>query len=132
MNWLKKIKKQVEAYKKEHPELFKTDVTLFTDADNLEAGKKIFNVNCVACHMADGGGGIGPNLTDEKWILGGGIEKIYNTISEGGRPGKGMISWKAVFKPLEMQQVASYLITLQGTTPANPKAAEGDIVWTRQ
>ena len=47
--------------------------------------------------MADGGGGIGPNLTDDHWILGGGMEKVYNTISEGGRSGKGMVSWKSRF-----------------------------------
>ncbi len=38
-----------------------------------------------------------------------------------------MISWKATLKPLEMAQVASYVLSFQGTTPANPKAAEGDI-----
>jgi cytochrome c oxidase cbb3-type subunit 3 len=30
-------------------------------------------------------------------------------------------------KPAEMAQVASYILTFQGTTPANPKVAEGDI-----
>jgi cytochrome c oxidase cbb3-type subunit 3 len=77
--------------------------------------------------MADGGGGIGPNLADEYWILGGGIKNVFNTISEGGRAGKGMVSWKQTLKPLEMAQVASYLLSFQGTTPANPKAAEGDL-----
>ncbi len=38
-----------------------------------------------------------------------------------------MISWKATLKPLEMAQVASYLLEFEGTTPANPKAPEGDI-----
>ena len=77
--------------------------------------------------MPDGGGGIGPNLTDNRWILGGGIKNVFHTISEGGRNGKGMIAWKQSLKPAEMAQVASYVLTLQGTTPANPKEAEGDI-----
>ena len=81
--------------------------------------------------MADGGGGIGPNLTDEHWILGGGIKNVFKTVSEGGRSGKGMIAWKAQLKPLEMAQVSSYVLTFQGTTPANPKAAEGDI-WVEE
>lgn len=123
---------QIELYKKEHPELFKTNVVLFSDATNLAAGKKIFETICIACHMIDGGGGIGPNLTDDHWILGGGIETIYHTISEGGRPGKGMIAWKATLKPEERQQVASYVISLQGSTPANPKELQGDIIWTKQ
>jgi cytochrome c oxidase cbb3-type subunit 3 len=103
-----------------------------TDSENLAAGKKVFDTYCVACHMADGGGGIGPNLTDDKWILGGGMENVLNTLNNGGRPGKGMISWKTTLNNTEMQQVASYVITLNGTTPANPKEAEGDITWSKQ
>ena len=66
-------------------------------------------------------------MTDEYWILGGGIKNVFQTISEGGRDGKGMIAWKQQLKPLEMAQVASYLLTFQGTTPATPKAPEGEL-----
>ena len=38
-----------------------------------------------------------------------------------------MIAWKAQLKPAQIAQVASYVLSLQGTTPANPKEAEGDI-----
>ena len=118
----------IEAYKKTAKNLVDINtVTQLTEASDLNAGKTIFETNCVACHMADGGGGIGPNLTDEHWILGGGIKDIFKTVSEGGRSGKGMIAWKAQLKPLEMAQVSSYVLTFKGTTPANPKAAEGDI-----
>jgi len=118
----------IEEYKKTAKDLVDINtVTLLTDASDLSAGKSIFETNCVACHMADGGGGIGPNLTDEYWILGGGIKNVFRTLVEGGRDGKGMISWKATLKPLEMAQVGSYLLTFQGTTPTNPKAPEGDI-----
>ena len=119
---------EIEEYKKTAKDLVDVNtVELLTDAADLAAGKKIFEVNCVVCHMADGGGGIGPNLTDENWILGGGIKNVFNTISEGGRDGKGMVSWKPILKPVEMAQVSSYLLTFVGTTPANPKAPEGDI-----
>ncbi len=122
----------IEEYKKTAKDLvdFNT-VTLLTESSDLSAGKKIFETNCVACHMADGGGGIGPNLTDENWILGGGIKNVFKTVSEGGRDGKGMISWKQQLKPAEMAQVSSYLLTFQGTTAANPKAPEGD-VWVEE
>ena len=118
----------IEEYKKTAKNLvdFNT-VELLTDATDLSAGKQIFDMNCVACHKADGGGGIGPNLTDENWILGGGIKNVFKTISEGGRDGKGMIAWKQSLKPVEMAQVSSYLLQFQGTTPAEPKVAEGDI-----
>ena len=118
----------LEQYKKTAKNLVDINtVTLLTEASELQAGKAVFESNCVACHMADGGGGIGPNLTDEHWILGGGIKNVFKTVSEGGRSGKGMIAWKALLKPAEMAQVASYVLSMQGTTPANPKAAEGDI-----
>ena len=118
----------IAEYKKTAKDLVDVNtVALLTDAADLSAGKSIFETNCVACHMADGGGGIGPNLTDDYFILGGGIKNIFHTISEGGRDGKGMIAWKQTLKPLEMAQVASYIITLQGTTPANPKAPEGEL-----
>ena len=66
-------------------------------------------------------------LTDDYWILGGGIKNIFHTISEGGRAGKGMIAWKTDLKPSEMAQVASYVMTLHGTNPADAKEPEGDI-----
>jgi len=121
-------KLDIEEWKKTAKDLVDVNtVTLLTDASDLQAGQRIFNENCVACHKADGGGGIGPNLTDQHWILGGGIKNVFKTISEGGRDGKGMISWKSELSPAEMAQVASYVLGFEGTTPAEPKAPEGDI-----
>lgn len=122
----------IEAYKKTAKDLVDINtVTVLTEAADLSAGKSIFETSCVACHMADGGGGIGPNLTDQNWILGGDIKSVFRTVSEGGRSGKGMIAWKQQLKPLEIAQVSSYVLTFQGTTPANPKAPEGD-VWVAE
>lgn len=118
----------IEEYKKTAKNLVDVNTVVeLTDASDLNAGKKVFELNCVACHMADGGGGIGPNLTDQNWILGGGIKNVFRTISEGGRDGKGMVAWKNSLKPLEMAQVASYVLQFQETTPANPKDPEGEI-----
>ncbi len=119
---------EIEEWKKTAKDLLDANtVTLLTDASDLKAGQNIFTNNCVACHKADGGGGIGPNLTDRYWILGGGVKNIFNTISEGGRDGKGMIAWKNDLKPLEMAQVSSYILSFQGTTSAEPKEPEGEI-----
>ncbi len=118
----------IENYKKTAKNLVDVNtVTVLTDASDLKKGKAIFATNCVACHKTDGGGGIGPNLTDQYWILGGGIKNIFRTISEGGRDGKGMIAWKQTLKPVEMAQVASYIMTLEGTTPAEPKEPQGEV-----
>ena len=99
-------------------------VTLLNDASTLAEGKDIFAKNCVTCHSADGGGLVGPNLTDEYWIHGGGIKNVFKVIKEGV-PAKGMISWQTQLDPKKMQAVASYVISLQGLKPANPKAPEG-------
>lgn len=126
---LELAKVELEEYKKGAKDLvdFNT-VVVSVDAADLANGKKLFEANCVACHLADGGGGIGPNLTDKHWILGGGIKNVFKTISEGGRDGKGMIAWsKNGLKPSEIAQVSSYVLSLEGTTPANPKAPEGDV-----
>lgn len=125
-------KEQIEEYKKTAADLISAeDAQYLTDEASLAAGKKIFEMNCVACHQADGGGGIGPNLTDDHWILGGGVKNVFHTISEGGRPGKGMVDWKKTLKPSEIEKVTSYVISLNGTTPASPKEAEGDIIWSK-
>lgn len=125
---LAQAKLSIEEYKKTAKDLVDfNSVELLTDASDINAGKATFETNCVACHMVDGGGGIGPNLTDNHWILGGDIKSVFKTVSEGGRSGKGMIAWKAQLKPIEIAQVASYVLTFQGTTPANPKDAEGDL-----
>jgi cytochrome c oxidase cbb3-type subunit 3 len=115
----------VDEYNKKAPDLMNLEkVTLLTDATAIAAGKEIFAKNCVACHRTDGGGQIGPNLTDDMWINGGGIKNVFNTIMEGGRDGKGMISWKTSIKPSDIQKVASYVISLQGSSPAAPKPTE--------
>jgi cytochrome c oxidase cbb3-type subunit 3 len=123
-------KAELEEYKRNNKDLIDAEsVELMTDPKDLAMGKAIYTDNCIACHKDNGGGGIGPNLTDDYWILGGGIKNIYHTISEGGRPGKGMVAWKSELKPSEMAQVASYVMSLHGTNPPDAKAAEGDL-WT--
>jgi cytochrome c oxidase cbb3-type subunit III len=101
------------------------NVTVLKDAKAIEDGKKLYTQNCVACHAADGGGGVGPNLTDEYWLHGGNVKSIYHTISEGVAE-KGMISWKKSLNPLQIQQITSYIFTMKGKKAANPKEAQGE------
>lgn len=102
------------------------NVTMLTEAADIDKGKQIFSVNCTPCHGPDAGGTVGPNLTDQYWIHGGGIKNIFKTV-KNGVPAKGMISWAALLTPKQMQQVSSYVLTLQGTKPPTGKAPEGNI-----
>ena len=86
----------------------------------------ILQEHCVACHGAAGEGGVGPNLTDQYWMHGGGVKNIFKTIKYGV-PAKGMIAWEAQLNPAQMQQVSSFILTLAGTEPADGKAPQGDI-----
>lgn len=119
--------KQIEEYKKNAPDLLTADqVVVLTDPADLAAGKVVYDANCVACHKADGGGSIGPNLTDEYWILGGDIKDVFHVISEGGRDGKGMVPWKQQISPSDIAKVASYILSLQGSNPPDAKEPEGE------
>lgn len=101
------------------------NVIPLTDAEPITKGKETYLKLCVACHRPDGGGQVGPNLTDEFWLHGGGIKNIFKTITYGV-PNKGMISWQSQLSPKQIQQVASYILTLKGTNPPGPKEPQGD------
>lgn len=101
-------------------------VTLLTDAESLAKGKEIFVNACAACHKADGGGVVGPNLTDEFWINGGGIKNVFKLIAEGSKNNPTMVGWAKTLGTKEVQKVSSYVISLQGTKPAGAKPAEGE------
>jgi len=96
------------------------------DVNGIKMGKEYFMANCIACHGANGEGGAGPNLTDNYWLHKGSLNDIYTTITKG-YPDKGMQSWAVKFSPKEISQIASFVTTLKGTNPANPKAPQGDI-----
>ncbi|MFA8341735.1 MAG: cbb3-type cytochrome c oxidase N-terminal domain-containing protein [Rhodothermaceae bacterium] len=100
-------------------------VELLTDAATLNAGKEIYVKNCVSCHGQNGEGLVGPNMTDEYWVHGGGIKNVFKTIKYGVTS-KGMIAWETQLNPKQMQSVANYILSLQGTNPPNAKAPEGE------
>ena len=117
---------QTDAYLASAKENVDENSVVQLDAAGAAAGKEIFTKTCVACHLAEGQGSVGPNLTDEYWIHGGGVKDIFKTIKYGF-PDKGMQSWQTTYSPVQMQQLATYIRTLKGTNPPNPKAPQGDL-----
>lgn len=121
-------KAKEERMKNSAENITEENVTMLTDAGAISKGKEIFTKNCAACHAADGGGMVGPNLTDEYWLHGGGIKNIFKTVTYGV-PAKGMISWQSQLSPKQIQEVSSFVWSLQGTKAAAPKEQEGE-KWT--
>jgi len=104
--------KQIAAYKAANPNMVNAEtVELLTDIDALATGKELYKTNCVACHAGNGGGGIGPNLTDNNWIYNGDIKGVFNTVSEGAE--NGMIAWKDILNPEKIQAVSSYVLSMK-------------------
>lgn len=117
-----------EYLKKKGDAVDENTVKMLTAAEDIAAGKAIFTdpSKCPACHGTDGGGNaVGPNLTDDYWIYGGNIKDIFKTIKYGTN--KGMRSWKDDLSAKQMAQVSSYVKSLKGTKPANPKDPQGDL-----
>lgn len=99
-----------------------------SDVEKINLGKSVYLAKCSACHTADGGGLVGPNLTDDYWIHGSGkIKDIYKVIAEGVSA-KGMPPWGPLLTPAELMQVAVFVKSLQGTRPAASKAPQGEKV----
>ncbi len=118
----------IEAYKATQADnVDENSVVALTDVADIELGKEVFDTYCFPCHGSMGEGNtIGPNLTDEYWIHGGGIKNIFHTINYGVIE-KGMQSWKETLRPVEIQQVSSYILSLQGTNPPNAKEPQGEL-----
>lgn len=92
----------------------------------IAKGRELYSINCSPCHKPDGGGSIGPNLTDEYWLHGGDIKSIYSIV-KNGVPEKGMVSWAAVMSPQQLRDVSFFVMSLQGTNPPAAKEPQGDL-----
>jgi len=101
-------------------------VTLLTGADDIASGQKIFSTSCAPCHGPQAQGVVGPNLTDDYWLHGGQVKNVFTTIKYGV-PEKGMKSWKDDFSPKQLAQLTSYIKSIRGSNPPNPKEPQGTL-----
>jgi cytochrome c oxidase cbb3-type subunit 3 len=103
-----------------------TIVRFMNNEDWMKAMSGTFVGNCSQCHAADGGGGIGPNLTDDRYKNVTTPKDIYDVIANGIE-GASMAAWKDRLRDPQIILLASYVASLRGTTPANPIAPEGNV-----
>jgi cytochrome c oxidase cbb3-type subunit III len=82
-----------------------------SDAAAAERGMMAFNAfNCVGCHMGNGGGGMGPSLSEGNFIYGSEPQDIYLTIVQG-RP-HGMPAWGTVLPNNVVWDLVAYIRNL--------------------
>jgi cytochrome c oxidase cbb3-type subunit 3 len=101
-------------------------------------GRRAFADNCAPCHGAGGGGAKGyPNLDDNKWLWGGTLAAIAQTITHGARAGDDdgrqgsmpAFGRDGTLKPDQISMVADYVRSLSGlkTEPGADLAAGAKI-----
>lgn len=119
---------EVQAHFDANPIAAPSPASLLMGAANpavLEAGAARFAKSCAACHGDHAQGLIGPNLTDDRWLHGGSVEQVFQTVAKGW-PAKGMPPWGRAVRPDELSALVSYLRSLQGSNPSNPRQPEGE------
>lgn len=116
---------RMELYRSKNKELFDEKTVTLADAAGVADGKKIFTSTCFPCHGMKGEGGVGPNLTDQYWLHGGTINDIFKTIKYGV-PDKGMQAWGKTYSATDIRNLASFILSLQGSNPPNAKAPQGN------
>lgn len=116
---------EVDAYlEKMAMNVDETNATLMTEGADLATGKVVFEANCISCHNNNGSGNqIGPNLTDKNWIYGFDIKDVFFTV-KNGRP-NGMPEHSSKLNPIQIQQVASYVLSLPQVDGREP---QGDFI----
>ena len=120
----------VQAHFDANPLVPPSPAELLADARNqavVDAGATRFTRSCASCHGDQAQGLIGPNLTDDRWLHGGSVEQMFQTIAKGW-PSKGMPPWGRTLKPDELAALVSYIRSVQGSQPPNAKPPEGDPV----
>ncbi|MDT7604002.1 MAG: cytochrome c oxidase cbb3-type subunit [Acidobacteriota bacterium] len=93
-------------------------------AYDVSQGKELFSYyNCAGCH-ANGGGGIGPALIDDRWIYGSDPANVFSTIVEG-RP-NGMPSFRGKINDAQVWQLVGFVRAMSGQLPKDVSSTRSD------
>lgn len=101
-----------------------TIVGLMKNSDYMNAVSGTYQGKCASCHGKNGGGLVGPNLTDDAYKNITGITEIHTVIAEGVIS-KGMPSWERQLHPNEIVLLSAYVASLRGeNAPGLPPEGE--------
>ncbi|MBS0470383.1 MAG: cytochrome c [Proteobacteria bacterium] len=112
---------------------------LADDPDAVERGMKDFTVfNCSGCHMANGGGGMGPALSNSTWIYRSSPANIYLDIAQGRAAG--MPAFGAMLPDRTIWELVAYIQSISKdpgdtfgtTTSAEPQSPNTEQVPANQ
>jgi cytochrome c oxidase cbb3-type subunit 3 len=96
---------------------------LAKDTQAMGIGERLFVNNCAGCHGSDARGSKGfPNLADSDWLWG--ADKVVETITKG-RQGMMPPMAAAVGGPVDVKNVANYVLSLSGSAHNNIAAELG-------
>ncbi len=124
----KEFQKEMAAAPKANKPVEELAMAWLDDDMSLNNGKETWTKICAVCHLADGGGLVGPNMTDNYWIHGNKVEDLFAVVTNGVIE-KGMIPYKDQLSPRQRLEVISYImLRLHGTTPATPKEPQGELI----
>lgn len=88
------------------------------DTEAIQRGMDYYNqFNCIGCHAPNGAGGMGPSLSNAKFIYGGEPENIYLSILQG-RPA-GMPAWGGMLPDHVIWDLVAYVQNIS-REPAAP------------
>jgi cytochrome c oxidase cbb3-type subunit 3 len=110
------------------PGLTETQNTRSFDGHNaweMAQGQRLFGwYNCAACHGRGGGGGMGPALSDDRWLYGDKPDEIFKTVMEG-RP-NGMPSFRGRIPEDQVWQLVAYIRSMSGLAATNAAPSRSD------
>jgi cytochrome c oxidase cbb3-type subunit III len=104
----------------------------------LAGGRTAFGDNCAPCHGRGAQGAEGyPNLNDDDWIWGGGIEAIHQTIAHGIRNGTADARDSAMprfgldgaLTPAQIADTAEYVLALSAKSTNEAAAGRGKAIF---
>lgn len=103
-----------------------TILTFMHDETAMAGISGLFKGKCAQCHLADGSGNVGPNLTDDHWVNVTQVTDISQIMIDGLAT-KGMPAWGDRLTETQIVLLSAYVAGLRND-PIEGKPAEGDLL----